>query len=145
MAQQLREILERVRIEVAGVLCKRHGQYRLDLDPERHRRLSDQQVRTRGHADDEMQIGVGQVLLELAHETCNRLPQLRQLLRVEIAMTRHPHHERGIRDRAGLGCIHDGTGASGSQAHCTGAGIVRAAAPRPQWRRALAPGKRCSG
>jgi len=37
--------------------------------------LRDQQIRTLSHANDHAQFGIGQVLLELAHEVRHGLPQ----------------------------------------------------------------------
>ena len=48
---------------------------------------SHQQIRALGHADDQMQVGAGQVVLELAHEARHRFAQQWQLVRIELTMT----------------------------------------------------------
>ena len=87
MLQQLLQAAERLRIEIGRVVRQRHRQQRLDADAERQGGLGDQQVRARGHADQQAQLCVGQVCLELTHEIGDRLAQARQLRRLEVAMS----------------------------------------------------------
>jgi hypothetical protein len=86
MSQQVLEICERRRVEVARVLRERHGEHGFDLDPEPDGRLGDQQISPGSHADDEVQVRIRQMLLELAHEGRDGLAQARQLIGIEVTM-----------------------------------------------------------
>ena len=48
---------------------------------------SHQQIRALGHADDQLVVGAGLVVLELALDARHRFAQLWQVVRIEITMT----------------------------------------------------------
>ena len=74
--------------------------------PHVQRGLGDQQVRALGHADNDLDFGIGKVALELLQKCRDGAAQRRDVVRVKVHVARNADHERRIPGRNAFDCAH---------------------------------------